>query len=777
MTPYIPCLNPDNPDNGGGFSVGIGAGPTGEGGGSVAPGISFTHSDSPVTLTIIPVPPFIIFGPNFQFWSNLFGLGETRIDREKQAIQDVLTSIFKFLHSAYGVPIRDGHALQFDSSGVQQQFARRPDIAALVPALLPSAPTVTKDVFAHGTPTEGQIERTVNQYLANAAINDWPAQATLDIWNGMLDAANPACSSVPDRWLKNPEIVRSAAIGAVLLQYIPLDVLLNMSTRHAIGDPLLEHIIQQWASNPGLVGAVPSITGLPWQSIYLEGAWARPPYGDNFGNIVPLLSRDHIQPIINTIAIPQIRYPDFGGQQQTPIPPPQPQPQPQPQTPPPPPPIPQPTPTPPPIQPLPPPVDAIPIPQPGGQTGSGPPPDAIPGVTFTQAQIDMACMVSRLLLGNASLTDEELAFYHNPQYAHLIAQQMQNPACQAPVYRQPPPTPPSTQHQYTPQDADFACYIVRLLSGNSVLTPQEDAWLHDPQNATIINWMLQNPQCQIPLYRSQPGQNPQPVPPLCQPTPGPPSQGPPPPNPQPLPQPIPDPSQQPCPPDCLREIHLLQQQQQECCDEVHQNVIPRLTDLEWWIVDIERRLPGPMPPLPQPYPIPPVGSLPPTELPPAGEPPPEPEPEPEPQPQPPITKDTPGLCTAIIDCVTENCLRLNQELEKCKKTPTPSDCGEGIEKWGKWAECWLKAKTLGPQGLTPYWGASLTVSYCVEQFKATLSDAPPQAIAAVLSQQVSAMPALLGGDLSGVGRTYTPYDPGPGYVFENTNPPNVLEIP
>ena len=133
MSVYIPCLNVDKIDSGGGLSIGVTSGLTSLDPVQGAVGVGISNSDSPIALGITPFPPFIFLGPNFEFWAKMFGIGDTRIDREKYQIQHVMTGIFRYLHDSYGVPITDNHALNFNSDGVQAQFARRPDIAALLP--------------------------------------------------------------------------------------------------------------------------------------------------------------------------------------------------------------------------------------------------------------------------------------------------------------------------------------------------------------------------------------------------------------------------------------------------------------------------------------------------------------------------------------------------------------------------------------------------------------------------------------------------------------------
>lgn len=342
MSVFIPCLNVDKIDSGGGFSVGVAAGIVSTDPITGAISVGVTHSDSPVILGITPVPPFIFFGPNFAFWADLFGLGETRIDREKQQIQHVMTSIFRYLRDAYRVPIRDGHALLFPSDGVKAQFSRRPDIAALVPSFLLSVPRLAEVVFVDNTPSQGQRERIVNQFLANAALNNWPVSATVAIWEGLVEAASPDCTSDPKRWLYNPVIIDEVAKLAVLLQWIPLPVLLDYALTGNIGTVMSQKIVPMWANNPQLVADIPKAQPNSWSPFYQDFNESLRLEGDEFGNVIPLYGRSGIGNLVNTLVIQRPFYPDFvapppGGIQpqppsapQPPTPPPAPQPQPEP---------------------------------------------------------------------------------------------------------------------------------------------------------------------------------------------------------------------------------------------------------------------------------------------------------------------------------------------------------------------------------------------------------------------------------------------------------------
>lgn len=700
MSVFIPCLNPDAGNNQVGSGIQI-VTPQSIASGLVSlAGTAFPVAIGETVLYLNPITAIAAFAINYQFWANLFGLGETRIDREKAQIQDVYTSIFTYLHVALGVPIRDGHALDFPSDGVQKQFDARPEIAALVPQLMQTSPIVTKGVFAHGTPTQGQLERTVNQFLANASINNWPVQATVDIWQGLVEAANPECASDPNRWLKNPAILRSAGIGAALLQYIPLNVLLDMSVGHHIGDPLLEELVKLWASNPSLVSFVEPITGLPWQSIYTEGRWALPPYGlPGFSIVQPLIARDHILPILQSVKIQAPTYPTFTDQNTTYIP------------------IPQPPTIPPPTQ--------QPSPTPTPQPTPSPTPQPTPTPT---------------------------------------PQPEPTPPGEIPTLNIPPRKQDGTA--YSTSELDYACTISRLAYGNAPLTDSERAWAVDPLNAALLEYQLLNPQCQIPLVRQQPYDPPTQGPDNCRPQPptfpGPQPQ--PQPNPQPIPppnpQPGPGPGQQPCPPDCLYQIDQVRQQVKDCCDELHQHVLPRIIDLETWVYDLERRVPGPKPPLPYPG----DGPNDPTLFP---DPPDITPPQPEPPPNPPGAPGPTALtCQDVINCIVLHCDEVNAVLNACKEGDEPDPCAEGIAKWGKWAECWLRTFTPTPTPQQGYWESLLKSGQLPAIVNATLKGQTPGLMGIVQQEMTARTRAALAGDYSEFAKPTFPYQGGRGYIFE-----------
>ena len=316
MAVYVPCLNVQSYDDGGGFSVGIGVGEgiTSDaiGSGQFAPGVTITHSDSPVAVTVIPIPPYIIFGPNFEFWKNLFGLGQTKIERQKIEIQDFYTPIFRYLSRTYGVPIRDNHALQFPSDGVKRLLADNPLIAALEPGFTALAPGIVTGAFGYDKSASGIEERIVRQFLANAAYNGWPVSATEQIFAGIYEASLASCKQDAARWMRDPLFVSTAAKYAVLLQYVPLAELAQAAAGYGVEDPLGAAIVLHWAANPSLVGGIQLIAPRP--------SWAGPytNWSPEQGGPPPLQEftaydrRPEVQQLFAQVRIPAPRYPDFS---------------------------------------------------------------------------------------------------------------------------------------------------------------------------------------------------------------------------------------------------------------------------------------------------------------------------------------------------------------------------------------------------------------------------------------------------------------------------------
>lgn len=714
MSVYIPCLNVDSPDNGGGFSVGVGAGSIGGEGGGVAPGVTFTHRDSPVALTITPSYPFIYFGPNFAFWADLFGLGETRIQREKQQIQDVMTDIFRYLEFAYHVPIRDGHALQFGSDGVQAQFQRRPDIAALAPSLMTTSLPVTSLVFARKDTSQGQRERVVNQFLANASINEWPVNSTVQIWEGMVEASRPECWQDTTRWIRNPWIVRAIAEAATLVQYVPMDILGPAALTGGLANSLASRIIEQWLDNPELIKDLPQLPRPDWAVKYCYGLLAYAPGCVPGVSVIQIDMRPGARQILDSLQVETPRYPDFVDPGPGGIRPPAPRPQP----------------------------PSIP---PGPQPPSPPTPPQPPTLEIpSEEQIQRVMDIAQRYNRGQLPTPDELDFLRSPIGTKAVFRSMERqpwpaglgqlvygqpepppPPPQPPTPPQPPqpptpppgpqpPTPPTPQPppQYPrqdPSDADYqrGCQISRMMARGLPLGQADLDWSLTVIGAKAVTWAINTPGCGY-----GPGEQPNnplpPQPPDCPPVPQPPPRPPWPQPPWPPQPPQPPPGPQPCPPLCQQQIDLLKAQQKECCDRVTLGVIPRVENLERWVIDIERRVAGPRPPLPNPTPRPPYF--------------------PPPQPDPPDDVDNDGVPDAeepplfppdIVECLTKLCdpeerKRERREDERKLECIRIGLCDEAGGPWGAMAECWLDKNTPDPGEVRGIFGARRYPKYGVD---------------------------------------------------------------
>jgi hypothetical protein len=84
---YLPCLNVDagNSASGSGIQV-ISANSLASSGVTLASQAIQLYAGGEL-MYLNPVTAVIAFAINYQFWLDLFGLGETRIDREKATIQ------------------------------------------------------------------------------------------------------------------------------------------------------------------------------------------------------------------------------------------------------------------------------------------------------------------------------------------------------------------------------------------------------------------------------------------------------------------------------------------------------------------------------------------------------------------------------------------------------------------------------------------------------------------------------------------------------------------
>lgn len=112
--------------------------------------------------------------------------GQTAIKAQKVGIQDFFTPIFRQYARDTGLPLRDAHFLQFDPEGVQRYTLSNPTYVSLRDQLLGSVGPLARYITPN--PGPGITERIVNQFVTNAAINNWSVEQALRLWNGVLNA-------------------------------------------------------------------------------------------------------------------------------------------------------------------------------------------------------------------------------------------------------------------------------------------------------------------------------------------------------------------------------------------------------------------------------------------------------------------------------------------------------------------------------------------------------------------------------------------------------------
>jgi hypothetical protein len=147
--------------------------------------ITITPKDSPISINIVPFPPFILPGINWDFF-----FGETEISREKSSIQDFFTPFMRYARDAFGYPLRDNKALYFGSNDVRRNFARCPQLAALAPQLLEDAVWLVQCQGGEKD-QQGFAQRCVNQFLSTACVNQWTVEQTGDLWDAIVQAIKP----------------------------------------------------------------------------------------------------------------------------------------------------------------------------------------------------------------------------------------------------------------------------------------------------------------------------------------------------------------------------------------------------------------------------------------------------------------------------------------------------------------------------------------------------------------------------------------------------------
>jgi hypothetical protein len=185
--PPLKCGNGDFGDDG--VDVSVGALPGADGGIGVV--ITITPPDSPVSVNIVPFPPFILPGLNWDFF-----FGPTKIDVQKDIIKNFLTPVFRFVRDNYGYRLPSNNAVRFDSSPLRARMKGYPELDALRPFISEDTETVL-NCFKVTKEREGFAKRFVNQYLGNAAYNDWTVDQTTDLWDAMIAAMTPLPSCPP----------------------------------------------------------------------------------------------------------------------------------------------------------------------------------------------------------------------------------------------------------------------------------------------------------------------------------------------------------------------------------------------------------------------------------------------------------------------------------------------------------------------------------------------------------------------------------------------------
>lgn len=189
-------------------------------------GLTVTPGDSPVSVTVTPVYPYISVGMN---WSWVFDqlFGETHIGLQHKQVQSFYTPIFRYINKQYGYPITDNHAMDFESKGVRHQLLVRPDLAALAPTMQEDAAEIVTGAFGYDKSGPGIEQRIVNQLLANAAYNGWSVQATIDVWDALIYASScapaPRPQTMPSTHDYAQDLLRCDLIKGKLVVGIPFD--------------------------------------------------------------------------------------------------------------------------------------------------------------------------------------------------------------------------------------------------------------------------------------------------------------------------------------------------------------------------------------------------------------------------------------------------------------------------------------------------------------------------------------------------------------------------
>ena len=155
---------------------------------SVVNGLPFVNLDMASAYVSMGTEDVEICGEVLKVFKVFLGPG--RIKEQKVEIQDFLTAFLTTMGKVLTLPLRDGHALQFKSEGVERELNNRPEIAALKPTFLPNAEAITTSLVGFDPGTDGVAERFVNQFLANAAINGWSVEMTNALYKSLVDMSS-----------------------------------------------------------------------------------------------------------------------------------------------------------------------------------------------------------------------------------------------------------------------------------------------------------------------------------------------------------------------------------------------------------------------------------------------------------------------------------------------------------------------------------------------------------------------------------------------------------
>ena len=143
--------------------------------------------------------------------ANLLGFGQTHIDSQKDSIQQFSTPVWRAYADYKGLPLRDGHFLQFKSGGVKRELDKRPDLAAAKQWIMQTYSAKIVKKFFRGDKT-GLVERYTNQVLANAAINNWGLNDLTNLLGSLVEASVPESRTLAARNVSRSTIERRPVV-------------------------------------------------------------------------------------------------------------------------------------------------------------------------------------------------------------------------------------------------------------------------------------------------------------------------------------------------------------------------------------------------------------------------------------------------------------------------------------------------------------------------------------------------------------------------------------